>query len=347
VKSRIKYLFIQYYKNQSTKVELDEFFDILNSGEKDEEIARLIKTAYEEVLNSHPSLTYINKDGELVVNDDIKPPTKKEVKSTFSKRRMFSKVAILFLLMMLPGIIWLSKSSLIKTEEATNVSFVKQFTNRGEHKYLLLEDGTQVWLNAKSTLSYPEKFDGDKREVYLTGEAFFDVKHADKIPFYIHTGDVVTKVLGTSFNIKAYPDQQSISVAVKRGKVSVLKTDKVVATLTQGKKVKINEGISNITNTVITDDIIKEEVTEEKEVGAWQRGYFIYRDEIFADIISDMEQIYNTRITIENKDLYPILTTTSFNQDIGVEEALSILCKLVDAQLVVLDKGYLIKKPAI
>lgn len=346
MKTRIKYLFTQYYKNQSTKIELDELFDILNSGEKDEEIARLIKIAYEEILNSDPSLTYINKDGELVVNESIRPLKKRKIKSISSRKKILSKVAAFILLLVLPGAIWLSKPWLLKTKESANISFVKQFTNRGEHKYLLLEDGTQVWLNAKSTLSYPEKFDGDKREVYLTGEAFFDVKHAEKIPFYIHTGDVVTKVLGTSFNIKAYPDQQSISVAVKRGKVSVLKTNKVVATLTQGKKIKINEGINNIANSTLTNNIIKEEITEEKEVGAWQRGYYIYRDEIFMDIISDMEQIYNTQITIENEKLYPISVTTSFNQDIGVEEALSILCKLVDAQLIVLEKGYIIKKPS-
>lgn len=344
MKSRIKYLFIQYYKNQSTKIELDEFFNILKSAEEDEEIANLIKITYEEILNNHPSLTYINEDGELVVNEVIRPIEEKKVKPT--RKNLPSMVALLFFLIMLPAAIWLSKSDLSLVEKSASLSIVKQFTNRGEHKYLLLEDGTQVWLNAKSTLSYPEKFDDNKREVYLSGEAFFDVKHADKVPFYIHTGDVVTKVLGTSFNVKAYPDQQSISVSVKRGKVEVLKTDKLVATLTKGKKVKINETINNSANTLTADNIkiIKEEITEEKEIGAWQQGYFIYRDEIFADIISDMEQIYNTRITIENKELYPILATTSFNQDIGIEEALSILCKLVDAHLVVLDKGYLIKK---
>ncbi len=341
MKNRIKYLFIQYYKNQSTKIELDEFFDILKSAEEDEEISCLIKIAYEEILNSHPSFTYINKEGELVVSEGIGSLAREKVKST--KKRVFSAAIVLFIAM-LPAAIWFSKTVLFQAENNRNIPIVKQFTNRGEHKYLLLEDGTQVWLNAKSTLSYPEKFDVNKREVFLTGEAFFDVKHANKIPFYIHTGDVVTKVLGTSFNIKAYPDQQSISVAVKKGKVSVLKTDKVVATLTKGERVKINDGINKIANADISDNIIKEEITEEREVGAWQQGYFIYRDEVFADIISDMEQIYNTKITIENRNLYPISVTTSFNQDIGVEEALSILCKLVDAQLIVRDKEYHIKK---
>lgn len=336
MESRIKYLFIQYYKNQSTKIELDELFDFLNSAEGDEEIARLIKIAYDEILNSHPSLTYINKEGELVVNNSVWSQEKKKAKS--SKKKALSKLAILFFLMLAPAAIWFSKPELFQKEKGLNIPIVKHFTNRAEHKYLLLEDGTQVWLNAKSTLSFPEKFETDKREVYLSGEAFFDVRHADKIPFYIHTGDVVTKVLGTSFNIKAYPGQQSISVAVKRGKVEVSKTDKLVATLTNGEKVKINEQAADIKT-----ENIKEEITEEKEVGSWQRGYFIYRDEIFADIISDMEQIYNSKITIKSENLYPISITTSFNQDIGVEEALSILCKLVDAQLIVLDKEYHIK----
>lgn len=336
MKTRIKYLFIQYYKNQSTKIELDEFFDILKSAEEDKEIANLIKIAYAEILNTHPSHTYINKEGELVVNEGIEPLEEKKGKLASSKRKVLSKVAILFFIMMIPAAIWFSK---LTSTQNINTPIVKQFTNRGEHKYILLEDGTQVWLNAKSTLSYLEKFDADKREVYLSGEAFFDVKHADKVPFYIHSGDVVTKVLGTAFNIKAYPGQQSISVAVKRGKVEVLKTDKLVATLTKGEKVKINEKVDNLKK-----ESVKEKITEEKEVGAWQQGYFIYRDEIFVDIISDMEQIYNTKITIENKNLYPISVTTSFNQDIGVEEALSILCKLVDAQLIVREKEYQIIK---
>lgn len=333
MKDRIKYLFIQYYKNQSTKVELDEFFSILNSGEKDEEIAYLIKSAYQEILNSDPSLSYINKDGELIVNDDIRPV--KKAKARFSRRQLFSKVAVFFLFAMLPGALWFSKSTLLETKETESVSLVKQFTNRGEHKYLVLDDGTQVWLNAKSTLSYPEKFNGDKREVYLTGEAFFDVKHADKIPFYIHTGEVVTKVLGTSFNIKAYPDQQNISVAVKRGKVSVLKTDKVIATLTKGEKVKINEKAA-----IRKEEIVKEEKTEIQEVGAWQHGYLVYRDEVFEDIVSDIEQTYNASIMITKENIKSLSVTTSFTQDIGVEKALAILCKLVDAELEINGQEY-------
>ncbi len=60
-----------------------------------------------------------------------------------------------------------------------------------------------MWLNAESTLEFPENFNKTKREVYLKGEAYFDVKHADKIPFIIYTGEVTTEVLGTAFNIQS------------------------------------------------------------------------------------------------------------------------------------------------
>lgn len=340
MKNRIEYLFIQYFNGKSTKIELNEFFDLLNSAEEDEKIVNLIEIVYEEIQCNFSSLTSINNEGELVVNKDTTPYENKKAKSTFSKKKVFSLVALLFFLIMPPIALWFSKNNLL--DEDKNFTIVKQFTHGGEHKYLILEDGTQVWLNANSTLSYPEKFDSNRREVFLSGEAFFDVKHAEKIPFYIHSGDVVTKVLGTSFNIKAYPNQQNISVTVKRGKVEVLKTNKVLAILTKGEKVRINKKIDDSIDT-ITNYKIEEELTEEKNVGAWQRGYFIYRDELFTDIISDMEQIFNTKITVENQHLNTIFVTTSFNRDIGLQQALSILCKLIDAHLVIGDNTYHIK----
>jgi ferric-dicitrate binding protein FerR (iron transport regulator) len=93
-----------------------------------------------------------------------------------------------------------------------------------------------VWLNAASSLEFPDKFSGSKREVYLTGEAFFDVKHSDKSPFLIHTKNITTTVVGTAFNIKAYVNQKVIIVSVSRGKVKVSRDDQLIATLTKGSR---------------------------------------------------------------------------------------------------------------
>lgn len=85
---------------------------------------------------------------------------------------------------------------------------------------VVLEDGTKVWLNSHSSLSYPEKFTENKREVFLKGEAFFEVKKNPHKPFRIHAGNSVTQVLGTSFNVNAFPENEEVIVSVTSGKVA-------------------------------------------------------------------------------------------------------------------------------
>lgn len=97
---------------------------------------------------------------------------------------------------------------------------VTKTTVAGQKSTITLADGTTIRLNSESSLVYPESFDGDIRSVQLVGEAFFDVAHDEKRPFIIKSGDLVTTVLGTSFNISAFPDED-IEVTVASGKVAV------------------------------------------------------------------------------------------------------------------------------
>ena len=135
------------------------------------------------------------------------------------------------------------------------------------------------WLNAASTLEFPESFDKNERVVFLEGEAYFDVKHADKVPFIIYTGQVSTEVLGTAFNIKAYPDLEKVTVSVNRGKVKVNYENKQVAMLTHGQQVIINRKVNRI----------KEKEVKEEESASWQQGKLMYDDYSVADILSDLE----------------------------------------------------------
>jgi transmembrane sensor len=92
----------------------------------------------------------------------------------------------------------------------------------GQTVNFTLADGTKIWLNAGSKLTYPETFRGEKREIKLEGEAFLDVAHDPAQAFIVHTGQVSTQVLGTSFNIKAYANERFIKVDVLSGKVGVV-----------------------------------------------------------------------------------------------------------------------------
>lgn len=94
-------------------------------------------------------------------------------------------------------------------------------TGIGEQKHIKLDDGTQVWLNAKSRLTYPKAFSEDKRRVTLSGEAFFDVAKNPFKPFVIKTDELLTTVLGTSFNVKSYPEDETTAVGVVTGSVRV------------------------------------------------------------------------------------------------------------------------------
>jgi ferric-dicitrate binding protein FerR (iron transport regulator) len=207
-------------------------------------------------------------------------------------------------------------------------------TEKSEYKYLLLPDSTQVWLNADSKLDFPELFDSKKRVVYLTGEAYFDVRHADKIPFIIHTGKVRTEVLGTAFNIKAYPDMEKITVSVKRGKVKVNYADREVAVLTKGKEVVIAQQSQQV----------KEKPVKEEQTAGWQEGNLVYDDYSVGDILADLERVYNVKIRVGSSELKAIRVTTSLKRQYGVENALEILGRLTGADIAI-EKGiYIMKK---
>lgn len=220
----------------------------------------------------------------------------------------------------------------IKANPFLALSTVKKFTQRAEQKYLLLPDSTQVWLNVASTLEFPETFEENKREVYLVGEAYFDVKHADKVPFLVHTNNIVTKVMGTAFNIKAFPDQLNVIVSVKRGKVQVSKNDKVLAVLTKGQQVNVVARAEQSTTT-----------TNNNEVAEWTKGRLKFDGQSFGDITKDLERTYNVIIEINNQAMTQEIITTSFRRDIGVQQALEIICRLTGGKLELKDNKFIIR----
>jgi ferric-dicitrate binding protein FerR (iron transport regulator) len=207
---------------------------------------------------------------------------------------------------------------------------VMRSTLRSEYKYLLLPDSTQVWLNAASTLEFPKVFDKNKRQVFLKGEAYFDVKHAEDIPFVIYTGNVSTEVLGTAFNIKAYPDLEKITVSVNRGKVKVNYENKQVAMLTKGQQVSIDKKIRKVQEKVVKEDV----------PSSWQQGKLMYDDYSVADIVSDLQRIYDVNINITSQQVKQMRVSTSFKREYGVESALEILCTLTDTQLNIKNGTY-------
>ncbi len=252
----------------------------------------MLSQVYQLTARSLTSATYVDPNGDLQTAEMLSVSEMQPLKRK-SRVLVWSAAAIVLLA---PGAWWLlERNSDIGSNKnvITAATAVKKATQAAEQKYILLPDSTQVWLNVASTLEFPESFTNGKHEVYLTGEAFFDVKHAANKPFIIHTGSVATTVLGTAFNIKAYPGQPDVVVDVKRGKVRVKRNEQVLATLTKGQQVIVTPAGKNA---VV-------ENKNESAVADWTAGQLSFTSRPLFDILHDSERNYNATIELNDSSL--------------------------------------------
>jgi ferric-dicitrate binding protein FerR (iron transport regulator) len=145
-------------------------------------------------------------------------------KAVYSMRQLLKIAAIFILVFFLGGL----TSKLIFTRNTTDNKVCEISTPLGSKTHLVLPDGSQVWLNAGSKLTYPRSFDDKERKVALVGEAFFKVQTNKSKPFIVSTGQMNVRALGTAFNVKAYPEDKAITTTLVEG---IVKVDGV-----QGKK---------------------------------------------------------------------------------------------------------------
>jgi ferric-dicitrate binding protein FerR (iron transport regulator) len=332
MEERIKYLFRQYLENKCSRQELEELFSYIQASGNDELLRSLIKKLHENTPDFPPLQTYVNEFGMLVL-----PETAGGSEMTTSRRRSNRRFVVatftILCLSIAGSIIWKARPVATSSSAPQVVATTKSTTERSEYKYLLLPDSSQVWLNASSTIEFPEHFRSGSREVTLSGEAYFDVRHSDRLPFIIHTGNISTTVLGTSFNIKAYPDRQHVVVSVSTGKVKVSYDNIPLATLVKGQQVKVDR----------QRNTVEEKKIAPAEVAAWQKGNMSYDDETLEDIVADLERLYNVKIRIDNDAIRKVKVSTSFRREIGIEQALQVLCKLTDTMLRQSDGWYIIQ----
>lgn len=166
----------------------------------------------------------------------------------------------------------------------------------GKKSELLLEDGTKVWINAGSRMAFPTKFKGNKREVYLEGEAYFEVAHNQERPFIVNTNDINIKVLGTKFNISAYKSDDLIETVLIEGKVVIkeqsafgfLKSETI---LSPNQKADFNLGDRTIT---VNDE------GDVENVIAWTEGWFKFKRQDINHVFNMLERYYNVHFVFEH-----------------------------------------------
>lgn len=213
------------------------------------------------------------------------------------------------------------------TAELLEISATKQVLNT-----FMLPDGTLVSLNTDTKINYPRKFGPKTREVTIEGEAFFEVKPNKNKPFIIHAGKAQIKVIGTSFNVSAYPDTQSVEVIVETGKVQVLnktaETNELI--LIPGDKGTLVNSSNSLLKTT----------NQDPNFLAWKTRNLTFKATSLDEVIANLEKVYKVKIRLADPGLNELLLTARFdNYSLDfilkvIESTFRIEAKTIDGQYI-------------
>lgn len=354
----------------------DRFWELLGKHWSDQ-ISSVEKAELEQMLMDHPDywlkmgmLERLGwKRSSLLSENRIDYLAEKAIQSEDQynperkrKRLIWRAVAAIGLILLTAGTVIF----LIQFRDMGNKLVWRQTTTTDGMKTMLrLADGTQLWLNAGSTLRYPEDFDNKTREVYLSGEAYFKVMHDAERPFIVHTSEMEVKVLGTEINVRAYKEEKYSSTTLINGAVEVVihknsKTKTVVLRPHQKIEVMKDEVVLSTPGPekrreeipalrggdTISAGIVLAPVTIQDSLiseVAWKENTLLFENETLRSLAFRLERWYG--VTIEIKD--SALANERFTgraDNVSVEKLLHILQLLKPFHYTTHDKKIVIDK---
>jgi transmembrane sensor len=307
----------------SSPSEYTELMSMIKSGHYDE----LLKERIDDLMLHSDSTADLddNRARELldrILNTEMHTakliPVSEPVKRY---RRWYAAVAAVVLIASAIWIAWPGKNA--DPQQLAKNDKKSPQTDRGAkaEKYVRLQDGSTVLLNEGSHLEYPDTFTDGTREVTLYGEAYFDIRHDAVRPFIVHTGNVSTTVLGTAFNIKAYPGQKEVTVTVTRGKVKVSANTKIIGVITPNERIAVN----------LDDKSFKQEKVNAADAVKWKKQYLVLDDISLEDAIVLIDNKYHVNTFFSNEALKQCRISATFVNNENLEQVLSVVTSVVDA----------------
>lgn len=246
----------------------------------------------------------------------IKPDIQAEQKSKvplWSRKTLYVeifKVAAIFIFALL--IIRYALPEFVPSNEIAQMQTLH--VPAGQRAEITLGDGTQVWLNAKTTLTFPTQFLGNKREVKLDGEGFFDVTHNKSKPFIVSTTKYDVKVWGTKFNLIAYSSRKNFETSLLEGSVEVLKEGN-----SNGILLKPNEQVKLRNNQLVLSSV------DDMDQFLWREGIISFDNTTFSELINKLELYFDFQIEVRNPKALNYRFTGKFRMKDGVEHILKVL----------------------
>ena len=185
---------------------------------------------------------------------------------------------------------------------------------RGNELLLYLSDGTKVWLNADSELRYPTFFSGERREVWLVGEAYFEVVADSSQPFWVYSAKGKIEVLGTSFNVRSYPEEARIVTTLVKGSIVYTDSEQHKFELSPGEQTISQPGLATILQKVNPDYYT-----------GWKDGKYVFKSTTLEDIMQELSRWYNITVFYANTEVKQLHFTGDLKRYDRVETFLRFL----------------------
>jgi transmembrane sensor len=256
-------------------------------------------------------------------------------------------IAASILLALSVSVLFFKQQKTELTTSQTSKGFIEKANETDQELTFELEDGSKITLEPKSKVNFPEHFGNENREVFLTGEAFFDISKNPQKPFLVYSDKIITKVLGTSFWIKSMEKSKAVKVEVVSGKVSVyektanLKIEKITNSgngviVTPNQKVTYFDENSNFVKGIVEKPIILTTKTvEAKPIN------FVFNDAPLSEILKNLQQSYGIEIVLE-KDILNNCPLTANLNGLPFFTKLDLVCQALHANYEVKGTSILI-----
>lgn len=295
-----------------TRKDADDLLKHFHAGKYNTEISEAMDTVWEEMEEDEVSSLQhqqYREEARLLLS---------RIRKTEKRFSFIPYLRYVAMVVIILSIGW-GGFRLIRSNQEKVLTYTEVHVKNGEHKRVILPDGTSVTLNAGSYLRYPREFITDVRRIEMNGEAFFEVTRDEEKPFLIHTKDADVKVLGTSFNVKAFDMDEQLTVSVQTGKVQVdlpeammrlLPDEQFVMDKTKGEFQKRNEDARLST--------------------VWIKGGLYFNRTPIRTVVNELVRMYNRTIEFapgaeyddyiygehDNKSLEAVLKSIQYSTDI-------------------------------
>lgn len=300
----------KYFRGESSAEELNQLYDWINESDKNRKMFADLKNG-EALLASKLAPDNSSADFDSLL---VKLPRYQQNK--FSLRKFYSiAAAILFpvFLLISAGLIY-SQYSIVQ-----EINYTEVIAPPKHNSQVKLADGTQVWLSPESKLIYAQNFGEENRIVQLIGEGYFEVVHNEKKPFVVQTHELQIKVLGTSFNVEAYPEDKIIRTTLVRGSVEI-ESDKLnnEILLKPGDRVSLNTVTKNITVEKVNTEIYR----------LIKDGLLIFKRNNLNEVCRKLERWFMIPIEYDGEGNQNLLFTAKF-EDESIQQILKIVSETI------------------